>query len=304
VFGDPKTQQDAQEFFSYVMQSLDDETNKRRDITAPTASKRSQDPAFSTLHRAVRFWQEHTSRNDSVVSKYWRGIEAGTVSCQRPGCGFKSTTFEVLDNISCSVAQDTGDGYHPDLSASLQAYTKLERLDDLWDCDRCKANGLGRSPATKRTAYARLPERLMITLKRTGAGDSARGGTPAKISQRFEFPIRDLNMEPYFVDPADRVIDRTDGEVARMYEQERQFHPQDKYDCYAAICHTGSSFRSGHYIAYVRDYESSDPTDWLKFNDTNVSRVKVGSGSGADHVAWLYGKQDTQAYVLLYRRKP
>ena len=44
------------------------------------------------------------------------------------------------------------------------------------------------------------------------------------------------------------------------------------YSLLAAVCHHGSSSRSGHYTAYCRS--QADPDTWIHCNDERVSEIK------------------------------
>ena len=76
MFGDHK-QHDAQEFMSFVLTHLDDETNIHRCRegypAAPDTARQS------LLQAAIQYWDNHLSYSQSLVDKYWRTIELSTV---------------------------------------------------------------------------------------------------------------------------------------------------------------------------------------------------------------------------------
>jgi len=64
------------------------------------------------------------------------------------------------------------------------------------------------------------------------------------------------------------------------------------YDLWAVLTHRGRGSDGGHYIAFVR--QSSDPDDWLEYDDNKVSPkneedIKKLSGKGGIdwHIAYL-----------------
>jgi ubiquitin carboxyl-terminal hydrolase 47 len=71
------------------------------------------------------------------------------------------------------------------------------------------------------------------------------------------------------------------------------------YELYAVLVHSGSAF-SGHYYAYIKDFESCQ---WSEFNDSVVRRISY------DKVVKAFGKAEeaqatnaTNAYMLMYRK--
>jgi len=76
-------QQDAQEFMSFVMDQLHDETNLARDrgghVEQPSTRGRT------VLQAAAAYWEGHTRLNRSLVDRYWRGLDVGTVRCLECG---------------------------------------------------------------------------------------------------------------------------------------------------------------------------------------------------------------------------
>jgi ubiquitin carboxyl-terminal hydrolase 47 len=56
-------------------------------------------------------------------------------------------------------------------------------------------------------------------------------------------------------------------ELIHKYLQEGPF----VYELYAVMIHQGGP-QSGHYYAYIKDFESKE---WYKFNDTSVSKISV-----------------------------
>jgi len=70
------------------------------------------------------------------------------------------------------------------------------------------------------------------------------------------------------------------------------------YELFAIVTHRGLSADGGHYVGWVR--QSSDPNDWIEFDDTEVNprkeeEIKKLSGAG--------GAQWHIAYMCIYRAK-
>jgi ubiquitin carboxyl-terminal hydrolase 8 len=287
IFGNPEVQHDTQEFFNYVMAALHDETNIHRDQREREHVIDDNDRR-SLLHNSIKYWHTYTAQNDSIVTKYWRGMEIGLTICRR--CNYRTVTAQTSDLITCPIEPGN-------LAQSLEQFTGAEFLTD-YKCLPCQKHNLGLGESDRRLYFSRLPDRMALRIER--------GTVSGKNMSRFTFPLQNLDMEPYFIpkEPKDeRRIDRTDARVAETADTERQFRPPFKYDCYAVICHSGRSLTSGHYIAYVRDPASNDPTDWIRFNDAAVDYVKVGSNSPDDVKETFFGKGDQQAYLMFYERK-
>lgn len=294
IFGRTDIQHDAQEFFSYVIANLHDETNIYRDQEEKLDEISSSDAqSLSLFHNSIRYWHQYATKHDSIVTKYWRGMETNIAICRR--CQNRSITCQASDITFCPIVPGKAT-----LHASLSQFISPDHVSE-YNCDgQCQKNGWGKSDADKTLYFSRLPDRLTFQIGRGSMDEST--FNPAKNTSRYTFPLRDLDMEPYFIPPSERRVDRADAKVAETADTDHHFRPPFKYDCYAVICHIGATLKSGHYVAYVRDPESADPTDWIKFNDTVVTRVKVGS-SLPDETEKLFGDRNQQAYLLFYQRK-
>ena len=91
-----------------------------------------------------------------------------------------------------------------------------------------------RQDVSKRIVFWKLPQLLVITLKRTS-------------KRVVQFPIENLDMSEFIV-----------GYFPKSYV----------YDLYAVCDHHGSSNNSGHYTCFVKI-----TTQWVAFNDANIMLV-------------------------------
>lgn len=282
MFGSIKYQHDAHEFLTFLLDQLHDETNTRRDKDQKVNKIEDGDPR-SLLHNAIRYWRSYTTKNDSIVTKYWRGMTTGLNICKE--CGNRTTPIEVFDVKTVNIPAED-----PSLQKALKELTATELVTP-FECTPCK------KPTTlrKRAFFSRLPDRLVFHIMRTTSVDE-------KDNRRLEFPIRGLDMEPYFVPEEEREIDRTDKDVADMAKTDSHFRLPFIYDCYAVVCHIGKRINSGHYISYVRDQNSNDHTDWIELDDDRVRRIKVGSAE-KDETELLYKKDGQSAFLVFYQRR-
>jgi ubiquitin carboxyl-terminal hydrolase 8 len=197
--------------------------------------------------------------------------------------------FQVSDLTTLGIPQT-----NRDLGSMLAEYTAVETPED-YRCEVCKSQGRQR-----KLSFARMPDRFAIAFQRFQR--DYRTSTTSKISHRVTFPTQNLDLSPYWIGPQDRFING-DPEAANMAREDRHFKGPFLYDCYAVICHIGSDLSGGHYIAYVRDESSNDPTDWFKFDDSRVDKVKVGSTEPRDELEKMYKSGNQQAYMVFYKRK-
>lgn len=285
VFGG-SCQQDAQEYFSFIIDQLHDETNRFRDKPVNLTTVKDNDPK-SLLHNAIEFWNTYSTKNDSIVDKYWRGLLVQGSGCKK--CGHHTMNFQVSDLTTLGISSP-----NQTLESMLAEYTATE-IPEGFRCYSCGSEGRER-----RLTFARMPDRFAVAFQRFHRDLST--STTSKVGHRVVFPIQDLDLTPYFIGAGDQTIEGDDA-AATIAREDRHFRGPFKYDCYAVMCHIGSDLGSGHYIAYVNDETSADPTDWIKFNDSRVTRVKVGTGGRGDELEKMYKDGNQQAYMVFYKRK-
>ncbi|KAK3316087.1 hypothetical protein B0H66DRAFT_499182 [Apodospora peruviana] len=285
VFGGP-AQQDAQEFYSFIMDNIHDETNIYRDKKPPTEEKPYTPKDGTIIQNAMDYWRYYSSASASIVDRYFRGLEVFISRCHNERCRqeirlFQPTDVWILNLSGVPVGDNATDIYR--LLANHQAD---ERFDELL-CETCKKPG-----RTRRSKFARLPDRLTFCLNRFSGNQGGRSSS--KIHTKVRFPIRDLDLTMFCAEPDPDMSSTDDGHFAgRM-----------RYDCYAVTVHQGQSINGGHYYSYVQDEQSRDPTDWFKCNDQQVESVKIGSSSvSGDYTEHMYQNGNTSAYMVYYRRQ-
>jgi ubiquitin carboxyl-terminal hydrolase 8 len=261
----------------FLFQNLHDETNRFRDRPSIVRQPETKDGG-SLAANAMEFWRNYQECNDSLVTKYWSGVEATVMVCN--SCGHQTARYEAFDQLFLSV------NHQKDVSLDrlFQEYCAEELLDD-YKCDHCKATG-----TKKRDKLARLPDRLVIGLRRfTNIGEES-----TKDNAVVTFPIRGLDLTPYSVQAGDSSV-RGDAD--------HNFRAPFIYDCYAAMMH-GGTLRGGHYRAFVKGDSASDPYLWYHINDERVEPVKIGSTDPRDMTNQLYsGMSQSTAYQVFYQRR-
>jgi ubiquitin carboxyl-terminal hydrolase 8 len=282
-----KEQQDAQEFFSFLITQLHDETNRHRDKPGDVPRPSGND-GRSLLHLAIEYYNSYSLYNDSIIDRYWRGIDAQVISCSN--CDEQSEAMQVFDLITLAIPHERKPCK---IETMLAQFTEVEWPENC-NCEKCG------KPKCRRMALARMPDRLHIQFRRFGT-------TLRKVSAPVEFPLLNLDMMPYFIPPSQCNIQKdasgTDGEIARMASEDRHFRGPFKYECYAVIHHIGATIHGGHYKAYVRDEDSADPHAWFEFNDTQVTTHHIGGERDNGMLRRLYGHGEGQPYMVFYKRK-
>lgn len=149
------------------------------------------------------------------------------------------------------------------LSDCFNLYTKTEDLSeqDYWFCSKCKTH----QPSTKKFDLWSLPPVLVVHLKRFSYSRICRD----KIDSLVDFPLTDLDMQPY-------VINKKIGE-----------QHSTMYNLIAVSNHYGG-LGGGHYTAYGKNRNDGK---WYYFDDSSVSSSDESSVC------------TNAAYLLVYLRK-
>merc|ERR1711892_123280 len=146
------------------------------------------------------------------------------------------------------------------LSECLKLYTSQEKLgaEDAWYCPKCEKH----QQATKKFDLWSLPEMLVIHLKRFSYNRYYRD----KIDTLIDFPITNLDMTPYVINPS---------------------HGQAVYDLISVSNHYGG-MGGGHYTAYGKNKTDGN---WYYFDDSSVTQTNEEA------------VVTKAAYVLFYQRR-
>ncbi|XP_013772664.1 ubiquitin carboxyl-terminal hydrolase 19-like isoform X1 [Limulus polyphemus] len=180
----------------------------------------------------------------------------------------KDLDVEYYDDDRETLKKDSKD---ITLTQCLQLFTEPEVLSpqEAWYCPRCKEH----REATKQLSLWRLPPVLIIQLKRFSFKNLI---WRDKIDKMVEFPLRGLDLSPYFCGPI------SPPGVSPLY------------DLYAVINHHGGIL-GGHYTAFGRCVNLQNTRrseiDWRLFDDSRVSFVPETS------------VVTRSAYMLFYRQR-
>ena len=285
VFGS-NNQQDAEEFFRFLLDHIDDETNRHRDQPGEPPQPPYQQ-GDSLVANALQYWGDLRVTNDSLVSGHWQFLTVNMRICTN--CGYQSTSYDGHPLMILHMP-DKGNNFNIyDLLSD--EFSKEEVLEDIECLEGCNNN---RHPRRSSWKLASAPDLLCIGFGRFKADAF---GNPAKNNARVTFPVNGLDLTPYTVQATEAGAGAAAGNV------DARFRAPFLYDCYGVVVQNGS-LKSGHYRAYIKDDGAQDGTHWRQFNDDRITPVRVGSGEKGDHLEQLYyGAQSATAYMLFYQRR-
>ncbi|TKY88053.1 hypothetical protein EX895_003149 [Sporisorium graminicola] len=269
-------QHDSQEFLAILLDGLHEDLNYV--VTRPAAVEMTpeRENELETLPQqiaSVKEWSIYRMRNDSLIVDWFQGQFRNKLTCLT--CGKTSTTYEAFTYLSLPVPHGRGVG-KVTLQQCLDAFVREEVLDkgDMWNCPRCKKP----RKATKRLSISRLPQILLIHLKRF----SFKGPFTDKIDTMVTFPTATaLDLTNYMPPP----LPPGTVKAASVPVSQSQIPPY-LYDLYAVTHHFGS-LNTGHYTATVRSNR-----EWWYCDDSRIAR-------GDDRQL-----HTNSPYVLWFRRRP
>lgn len=266
-------QHDSQEFLAILLDFLHEDLNYI--VTRPPAIEMTpeREKELETLPQQIaslKEWGIYRMRNDSLIVDWFQGQFRNKLTCLT--CGKTSTTYEAFTYLSLPVPHGRG-VTKVTLEQCMDAFVREEVLEkgDMWNCPRCKT--LRR--ATKRLSISRLPQVLLIHLKRF----SFKGPFTDKIDTTVTFKTSALDLTNYMPPPL------PPGAVAKGMPVSQSQQPPYLYDLYGVTHHFGS-LNTGHYTATIRNN-----ADWWYCDDSRVAK-------GDDRQL-----HTNSPYVLWFRRR-
>ena len=280
-------QQDAKEFFDFLVDCLHEDLNvswQRTPLNPLTPAQemlREREP----IQKASKIeWDRYSHREKSYISDLFAGQHASRLRCTT--CGNTSTTYEAFYSISVEIPRQPNGKRPWTIDDCLQSYCHEEKLsgDEVWKCPYCKCE----REATKKITITRAPQFLVVHFKRF---EMRKGENARKVHTPIQFPLFGLNMDPYMIPPAPKM-----APDPRALEEpmDPATTPPYLYDAYAVMRHIGSSGNGGHYISLVRDAARNNI--WRKFDDERVNDFDPNKLKPANIL------QNEQAYLVFYGR--
>ncbi|XP_062317513.1 ubiquitin carboxyl-terminal hydrolase 3 isoform X1 [Osmerus eperlanus] len=256
-------QQDAHEFMRYLLDHLHRELQSSCNGPVHLASPQEGLKLPTTGAKCC------INGTSTVVTSIFGGVLQNEVYCLI--CGTESRKFDPFLDLSLDIpsqfrqkrTKDQEPGPTCTLRDCLHSFTDLEELDEteLYMCHKCKK----RQKSTKKFWVQKLPKVLCLHLKRFHWTAYLRN----KVDTYVEFPLRDLDMKGYLLEPENYLLESC------------------LYDLAAVVVHHGSGVGSGHYTAY-----GSHEGHWYHFNDSTVTLTEEETVVKA------------KAYILFYVERP
>lgn len=294
-----KGQQDAQEWFTIIIDKLHDSVvNPTQNSTFKLNKKHCQcffhkifygrfssEVTCDACHKSTHTESEYSSIDlDFQKQKKRKKKQLKEAAAANPttntGTGSKKNQAAVLQPPLPI----------PTLAECLRAYTASESLaqeSQQIDCQTCKQ----KTTAQKRVRVKKLPAILTMHVKRFGIkkppGSNANGnvssliGTPEKYEGKLDFPLT-LDMYPYT------------SAVLESDDLDKQPQPmQCVYDLDCVVVHQGDHAHTGHYYAFCR-VAMGDGKDmrWFKFDDEIVSATTTEEVLRQEAYLLFYGLRD------------
>jgi len=204
-------------------------------------------------------------------------------------------SFVDLDHFKSFIRIDPYKAGHPsatsdekkfsDIKDCLASFAEPEELDEhnSWYCKRCAKH----QSALKTLELYKLPKVFIIHLKRFKTGDNTRWNrTESKINDFITFPIEDLDLSSYVINP--NLPSDYFGKEANANEIPNDGNSEVKYDLIGVIHHIGN-LNSGHYITHCKNHKTGE---WYAYDDDRVRKIE----NKAEIIV------DT-AYILFFKRK-
>lgn len=282
-------QQDAKEFFDFLVDCLHEDLNvnwARTPLRALTAEQEIQRERMPKLVVSREEWSRYLHRESSYLTSLFGGQHASRLKCTT--CNFTSTTYEAFYSLSVEIPRASKSSIYD----CLKSYCAEEMLagDEVWKCPRCNKQ----REARKKITLTRMPQFLVIHFKRFRAG---KGESAKKVCTQIEFPLENFKVDPYVLSPPDATeasaIAHDYGTAALKTDVSTT--PPYTYEAYAVMRHIGTTLTSGHYTCLARDRAKGC---WRHYNDTAIGDFDPEKLATKDRL------QNEMAYIVFYQRVP
>uniref|UniRef100_A0A672KP62 Ubiquitin carboxyl-terminal hydrolase 15 n=1 Tax=Sinocyclocheilus grahami TaxID=75366 RepID=A0A672KP62_SINGR len=219
---------------------------KKRLFTFQFNNMGKSDASF--IKGEIRFDKDHMRLSGAKRSRY--GTEP-VVSCADPD-------FDKHESMEYKPQKKS----FFKLKDCIELFTTKEKLgaDDPWYCPDCKQH----QQATKKLDLWSVPPVLVVHLKRFSYSRYMRD----KLDSLVDFPLRDLDMSEFLINPS---------------------AVPSRYDLIAVSNHYGG-MGGGHYTAYAKNKEDQK---WYNFDDSSVSPSSEEQTVSKAAYVLFYQRQDT-----------
>ena len=233
-------QQDAKEFYDFVIDFLHEDLNVNWRSPPPHVLSPAEEAIREKMHPAYAAkieWSRWSKRDKSIISDLFTGQHASRLKCKV--CGHTSTTYETFYSISVEIPRSAAPpgGGKWDLYDCLRSYCKEEELSkqERWKCPngtldrgfgpfsgrvpvppdpttlRAIAQTTGgqffaaRSSTALQSAYTKLGNRLTRVPRNLVVHfkrfSASHTHSAQKVRTTIGFPLTNLDIEPYVLAP-------------------------------------------------------------------------------------------------------
>lgn len=231
----PRQQADAAECLQYIMEGIHDSLYRQVRISVQGNARSEKEAEYV---KAFQSWAAFFAKEYSTIVEKFYGQSQISIQCQT--CQSVSTRYEPWLMIKAPIPGGDKEGsLVPTMTDCMNKNFASEEIPD-YACETCKS----KQPATKQERISKLPNILILTIKRfTNDGRKIRG----KIGW-------DLNSMSFTTWTA----------FSQCPFPEFKHYPS--YETFAVIEHQGSA-QGGHYHMYGRTMEG-----WNNYDDCSVQK--------------------------------
>ncbi|CDO94650.1 unnamed protein product [Kluyveromyces dobzhanskii CBS 2104] len=264
-----KQQQDCQEFCQFLLDGLHEDLNQcganppLKELSPEAEKMRETMPM--RIASAIE-WERYLTTDFSVIVDLFQGQYASRLRCKM--CGHTSTTYQAFSVLSVPVPKTRSCTIYD----CFKEFTKLETLekDELWYCPYCKK----RQPSTKQIIITRLPNNLIIHMKRFD-------NMLNKNNVFVNYP-NELDLTGFWINDYSGEMPKDNGVSLPLRGQKPPFN----YRLFSVASHSGTLY-GGHYTSYV----DKGGLGWCSFDDVSCRKVRRKD----EYII-------PNAYVLFYHR--
>lgn len=280
-------QQDAHEFFNYLLNTIGDllnceknntnctsgNTNSNHNTTSHTVTGTSNNIAnngtsngstncTTTNNHTFTFNTTSNANSNTWVHDIFKGTLTNETRCLN--CESLSSKDEDFLDLSVDIRQNAS------ITQCLKDFSEMETLssEHKYYCENC----CSKQEAQKRMRIKKLPMILALHLKRFKYMESQSRHT--KLSYRVVFPL-EL-----------RLFNRTNDVEDKLY------------DLVAVVIHCGPGPNRGHYISIVKSFGF-----WLLFDDDLVEKIEPSAIEDFFGLTSDNQKTSESGYILFYQSR-
>ncbi|RNA29117.1 ubiquitin carboxyl-terminal hydrolase 2-like isoform X2 [Brachionus plicatilis] len=241
------SQQDAEEFLTYLIKGLHEDVNLVKVKPAPFHIDEKTWDKMNDKQKSDAHWKVNFRCEQSRISDLFVGQLKSTLRCTK--CEFKSTTYELFWDLAVPIPSRNP-------SIKLDDCIKLFMSEEILDgdnkpvCSNCKE----KRRCAKRYSIEKPPKILVIHLKRF-----LKARFNNKINLPVEYPIDGLDISKHLSSNIDFASSQNNTRCI--------------YDLYGISLHSGTE-SSGHYVAYCKNPFNKK---WYYFNDQSVKEIQASS---------------------------